>query len=134
MIVAVIPVPTGSVKPHGLVKISAVKFVSAGIVLSLAFNIRPTIVVSAGSVTVLVINREGDEDVPNPTHPPLLTSWSVAKYMVVLPGPTAPVAPVGPVGPVTPVAPVGPVGPVTGQGQGGQGGGQGRGGHGRQHS
>ena len=117
MIVAVIPVPTGSVKPHGLVKISAVKFVSAGSVLSLTFNIRPTIVTSADSVTVLDVNREGDEDVPNPPHPPSLTSWSVAKYMAVLPGP-----------------PVGPVGPITGQRQGGHGGGQGKGGHGRQHS
>ena len=112
MIVAVIPVPTGAVKPHGLVKISAVTFAPAGIVLSLMFNIRPTIVTSAGSVTVLVVNREGDEDVPNPTHPPSLTNWSVAKYIVVLPGPIGPVAPVGPVIPVTPVAPVAPVGPI----------------------
>ena len=93
---------TGAVKPHGLVKISAVTFVSAGIVLSLIFNIRPTILTSNGSVTVLSVNREGDEDVPNPTHPPSLTNWLVAKYIVVLPVSTA------------------------GQGQGGQGGGQGR--------
>lgn len=101
VIVAVMPVPTGAVNPHGLVKTSAVTFNSAGIVLSLMFNIRPTILTSAGSVTVLSVNREGDEDVPNPTHPPSPTNWLVAKYIAVLPG------------------------SITGQGQGGQSGGQG---------
>ncbi|WP_279237995.1 hypothetical protein [Candidatus Galacturonibacter soehngenii] len=38
--------------------------------LSLIFNINPTIVVFTGIVTVLVENKGSADEVPSPTHPP----------------------------------------------------------------
>jgi hypothetical protein len=68
--VAVTPVVVGAVKPQGLVNMVAVTDESAGIVLSLIFNTKPTIVTSTGSVIVLVTNKGPDDEVPNPTQPP----------------------------------------------------------------
>ncbi len=70
--VAVNAVAVGSVKPQGLVNTVAVTGTPAGIVLSLIFRTKPTMVVSKGSVIVLVTNKGSDEEVPNPTQPPSL--------------------------------------------------------------
>jgi hypothetical protein len=70
--VADIPVVVGSVNPQGLVKMVAVTVSPAGIVLSLIFKTKPTMVAFTGSVIVLVTNKGSDEEVPNPTQPPSL--------------------------------------------------------------
>jgi hypothetical protein len=70
--IAVIPVVVGVANPHGLVKIVAVTVSPADSALSLMLNTKPTIVAFTGRVMVLLVNCEADEEVPRPTHPPLL--------------------------------------------------------------
>jgi hypothetical protein len=72
VIVVEIPVLTGAVNAHGLVKIVAVTVSPVANILSRIFNTKPTIVAFAGSVTVLVANNGPDEEVPRPIHPLLL--------------------------------------------------------------
>ena len=71
---AEIPVVVGLLKPQGLVNTVAVTdSVLSFSSLSLMFSIIPVIVAFAGITTALLENWDVDEDVPKPTHPPLLT-------------------------------------------------------------